>query len=244
MTLFIASLFLPYTINFDSDESIAEQASRPLNEEAANASHDDSRESRLVNHSTSKAQTMPKTPGATTNLEAIFQPHIERPFNLIAPSPRGKKSKEQKSANGVSNTSLHRSSSSKHLSDLYSPSLDNTPFWNQPASRAKSPPPSDVRYYKAQVLETATRAWSGPTKNRDRSRNTSNERKFTEDNYTIEQARRGNGGLFNVIDTVSDAGLLTDKTWVGTLGMPTDALQDHLKEIIAERLEDGHQSLT
>lgn len=130
------------------------------------------------------------------------------------------------------------------LSDLYSPSEVKSHYLNQPASRAEAAPPSDVRYYKSLVQNVLPVAsLKLPKTTRDRSRTSSKERNFTTENYTVEQARRGNGGLTNVIDTVSEAGLLQDKTWVGTLGMPTDALDEHLKATIAEHLEDDHESL-
>ncbi|ETN38358.1 trehalose-phosphatase [Cyphellophora europaea CBS 101466] len=251
MTLFVASLFLPYTINFDSNESTPEDVSR---QSTAPPSYQDARESRIVSVWTPGAAvtglpsaSIPKTPGATTNLETIFQPHVERPFNLMAPSPRGKGKQNPGANNSTSNlstVSTHRNPHLMPLSDLYSPSEVKTPYWNQPLSRAKSPPPRDIRHYKAQLQDKhSSTPWRATRTTRERSRTSSSERKFNEENFTIQNARRGNGGLFNVINTVSDAGLLSEKTWVGTLGMPTDALQDHVKSTIAERLEDDYESL-
>jgi len=78
---------------------------------------------------------------------------------------------------------------------------------------------------------------------RQRARTVSHERRFSEYSYTVEKAQIGNGGLFNAIDAVTDAGILEDKTWVGTLGCPTEALEDHLKANIAEKLENDYDSL-
>lgn len=54
----------------------------------------------------------------------------------------------------------------------------------------------------------------------------------------------GNGGLKNAVKAADESGYLKEKTWVGTLGMPTDALDDHVKSEIAEKLEDDFDSLT
>lgn len=203
MTTFIASLFLPHTINFnlDTPEDVVEVDDRHVRARGA----------------VTAVEPIPKTPGATSDLETIFRPHMER--------------------------SLTREASSMPLNGLYSPSEVRTPFWNQPTSTAAAAPPSDVRYYKARASDVFQPDQPPPLPRRKR-RVTSNEKKFTEENYTIEQAQRGNSGLFHAIDSASDAGLLPHKTWVGTLGMPTDALSDHLKSTIAERLEDDHESLT
>jgi trehalose 6-phosphate synthase complex regulatory subunit len=249
MTLFIASLFLPYTINFDSNDSTPENVTRQPTK-----NDEDPRKNNAVSlwtpgpstHGALSSTGIPKTPGATTNLETIFQPYIERPFNLSAPSPRrkGKQTPANNSTTSLPNASTIRHPHLMPLSDLYSPSEIKSPYWNQPPSRAGPPPPSDIRHFKAQVQEkAASLAWRATRTSRERSRNSSSERKFTEDNYAVRAARRGNGGLWQVIDSVSDAGLLNDKTWVGTLGMNTDALDDHLKSVIFERLEDDYESL-
>ena len=75
-------------------------------------------------------------------------------------------------------------------------------------------------------------------------RTISHERHFSQSNFTVEQALLGNGGLQNAIKAASDAGLLEEKTWVGTLGMPTESLEPHLQITIAERLEHDYESLT
>jgi trehalose 6-phosphate synthase complex regulatory subunit len=247
MTLFIASLFLPYTINFDSNDTTPENVSRQTTEV-----EDDTSKNGTISiwpgpptNGALPSAAIPKTPGATTNLETIFQPHIERPFNLNAPSPRRKgKQSTNVSTSNLSTASTARDPHVMPLSDLYSPSEVKSPYWNQPPSRAGPAPPSDVRHFKSQVQDRhASVAWRATKTTRERSRNSSNERKFTEENYTVRPARRGNGGLWQVIDTVTDAELLTDKTWVGTLGMNTDALDDHLMSVISERLEDDYESL-
>ena len=75
-------------------------------------------------------------------------------------------------------------------------------------------------------------------------RKISHERHFSQSNFTVEQAPIGNGGLRNAIKAASDAGVLKEKLWVGTLAMPTDSLEPHLQTIIAEKLEHDYESLT
>jgi trehalose-phosphatase len=78
----------------------------------------------------------------------------------------------------------------------------------------------------------------------ERIRTISHERRFSLSNFTVEQAQIGNGGLRNAIKAASDAGVLKEKTWVGTLGMPTESLEPHLQTSIAEKLEHDYESLT
>ena len=77
-----------------------------------------------------------------------------------------------------------------------------------------------------------------------RIRGLSQERSFSDAQWTVEPAALGNGGLKNAVKAAVNSGYITEKTWVGTLGMPTDALEDHTKSEIAERLEDDFDSLT
>jgi trehalose-6-phosphate synthase len=76
------------------------------------------------------------------------------------------------------------------------------------------------------------------------STTSSHDRSFSDSDWTVEPADQGNGGLRNSVKAAANSGFLTEKTWVGTLGMPTDALDDHVKSNIAEKLEDEYDSLT
>lgn len=61
--------------------------------------------------------------------------------------------------------------------------------------------------------------------------------------WVVKAAEQGNGGLKNAINAAEEAGLLPDKLWVGTLGMPTDLLKDQTRASIADILEDKFESL-
>lgn len=246
MTVFVATLFLPYTVNFDVPSK-----SRPASPELTRAQS-------TVAPATTPAVGLAvslftpgaviidspgpivQTPGATTDHERIFRPHVERPISLRLPS-------HIKLSN--SESPAIRDPRSISRADLHSPTWGKTVTWNQPPSRAKEPPPSSIlkhafppitREKAAALLQSAQIKING---RRQRARTVSHERRFSEYSYTVEKAQIGNGGLFNAIDAVTDAGLLEDKTWVGTLGCPTEALEDHLKANIAEKLENDYDSL-
>jgi len=67
---------------------------------------------------------------------------------------------------------------------------------------------------------------------------------FSKAEWTVEPAESGNGGLRNAVNAAVEARSLEEVTWVGTLGMPTDVLQDATKDSIAEKLRDEYDSLT
>jgi trehalose 6-phosphate synthase complex regulatory subunit len=127
-------------------------------------------------------------------------------------------------------------------SEPHSPEWGKALNWNQPTSRAKSPPPVSVLNHNSRV----TRAVQQQQQQRTRGKVSavSHERKFSHAGWTIEKADLGNGGLCNAVKAATDQGILKEKLWVGTLGMPTDALDDHIKSNIAEKLEDDHDTLT
>lgn len=62
--------------------------------------------------------------------------------------------------------------------------------------------------------------------------------------WTVKAAEQGNGGLQNAIYAAEEAGVLQNKMWVGTLGMPTDSLTELTRDLINETLRDEYESLT
>lgn len=243
MTIFVATLFLPYTVNFDTPASSARSASPEIPRPRSSLSHSVLKDAQSVSLFTPTAATttnitqspgpIVQTPGATTDHEKIFLPHVDRPISLTLPNL-----KQQPPAT-LRTISRH---------DLHSPSWGKTFGWNQPPSRAKSPPPSSILKHAVIAMKDRPAATAYNAHNKvgrsQRSRTVSHERRFSEYNYTVEKAVLGNGGLYNAIDAVATAGLLEEKTWVGTLGCPVDALDDHMKKNIAERLENDHDCLT
>ncbi|RMD40472.1 hypothetical protein DV735_g4674, partial [Chaetothyriales sp. CBS 134920] len=241
MTIFMVSIFLPYTVNFDTGAH-GVRASLP---ELIHPSSITERKLSLLSDNPSK---IVQTPGATTDLECIFTPPSPKPFKLCLPLAQKEEGNDQEAAETAETRVHHRHASTVSLNrdprllvrtDLHSPAWGSLSNFNQPISRAKSPPPVSVLKHNAQATSLPGQSWQ----KRARARTFSNEKHFSEDNFFIQKAQRGNGGLFNAIEAVSDSGVLVDKTWVGTLGMPTDALSDHLRETISETLEDEFQSL-
>jgi len=55
---------------------------------------------------------------------------------------------------------------------------------------------------------------------------------------------QGNGAMANAVRAASNAGNMEDIIWLGTVGFPTDALQESTKEEIHEKLETEYDSLT
>ncbi|KAL1998164.1 hypothetical protein VTN02DRAFT_6739 [Thermoascus thermophilus] len=240
MTVFIVSLFLPYTVNFHLDPPSIRSprgstpprpfAHRPppTAPAAANAA----------------LSLFGKTdPAATTNdlaSERIFSP-------VLAKAPEQNAGFPFPPSSAVDDD-LHRLTES----EAHSPAWGSTSSFVQPRvqtipspspsilkhAESSIPPQDPLREHPARNPE-ALKAQQGEAK-RGHSRSIS----FSKADWTIEPAEQGNGGLRNAVLSATDAGFLGDKTWVGTLGMPTDALNPATKAAIAERLEEEHDSLT
>ncbi|EXJ79133.1 trehalose 6-phosphate synthase [Capronia epimyces CBS 606.96] len=255
MTVFVATLFLPYTINFDVPSNSPPERPDPQRTQSTLAQKILSQPAVVDTQTVSLFTPTPgivagitqspgsliQTPGATTDHEKIFLPHVERPISLTLPR-----------TNQKSRPAVQRDPRAISRHDLHSPGWGKTFGWNQPPSRAKSPPPSSIlRHAAAEAKDKLDKAAVAVVSNLQskrgrqhrRTRTFSHEQRFSEYNYTVEKALLGNGGLFNAIDAAAEAGTLEEKTWVGTLGCPADALDDPLKENIAEKLENDYDSL-
>lgn len=241
MTIFVASLFLPYTIRFGDPESRPDSAQEDRPKTAAS-------EHRALSLFT-PLRALVQTPGATTDHERIFSPYVQRPFKLQMPATLERQPSTASIRSIKATTPGVREARSIPRVDLHSPNWGNAFAWGQPMSKAELPPPSLVTRHNAQDVKEKTAIMlmraANEYKGRARAGTSSRERRFSVDShYAVERARIGNGGLWNAIDAVSESGLLPEKTWVGTLGMPTQSLDDHLKENISETLEDDYESLT
>lgn len=60
--------------------------------------------------------------------------------------------------------------------------------------------------------------------------------------WFIEPFDQGNGGLRNAVSAALGSGVIENRTWVGTLGMPTDGLDDSMKSEIESKLRDDYDS--
>lgn len=96
---------------------------------------------------------------------------------------------------------------------------------NQPRSRANSPPAAEV-FEKGRTLTKAQELGRrGVSQPRSHARSDSHDRVFASAPWRIISADQGNGGLRNAVEAASREGNIGEYTWVGTLGMPTDALE-------------------
>jgi trehalose-6-phosphate synthase/trehalose-6-phosphatase len=63
---------------------------------------------------------------------------------------------------------------------------------------------------------------------------------FEDAPWTVELQQGGNGGLRNAIKRAHVEGRIKDKMWIGTLGMPSDALSDRKKSEIENKMLLGY----
>lgn len=113
--------------------------------------------------------------------------------------------------------------------ELDSPTTKLSQAWgtrsNQPRSRANSPPAANP-FEQGRTLQKAQELGRrGVVQPKSHARSDSHDRVFASAPWKIVNADQGNGGLRNAVDAATRDGKIADYTWVGTLGMPTDALE-------------------
>jgi len=82
------------------------------------------------------------------------------------------------------------------------------------------------------------------TRRTSRRRSSAAESSFLKNaSWFIEPYDQGNGGLKNAVAAALDAGVIENRTWVGTLGIPTDQLSEQTRAEIDVKLRDDHDSL-
>jgi trehalose-phosphatase len=116
---------------------------------------------------------------------------------------------------------------------------------NQPKSRANSPPPAAISEHTRTLQKARELGRQGVNQPRPLNRSESHDRVFASAGWKVVDADQGNGGLRNAARAAARDGNLGDYTWVGTLGMPTDALEGtQQKEDIEDVLANEHDMLT
>lgn len=221
MTTFIVSLFHPYTVGFDVAQKEADAPMRSLSRPAI--TNGDSQKISLLNRA--YGQVTPPLSPCSTQEDQLFRlkdmnnsrESIPNLNDLTAMTP----------------------------SEPHSPEWGKTFNWNQPTSRAMSPPPVSVLNHGKGKERTSSQVRRALLKQRAREKMLamSHDTSFSHAGWTVKKADLGNGGLSNAVKAAVDQGMLKEKLWVGTLGMPTDALDEHTKSSIAEKLEDDHDTL-
>ena len=96
---------------------------------------------------------------------------------------------------------------------------------NQPQSRANSPPPQDLSEHGRIMQKARELGRQGVHQPKPLVRSDSHDRVFASSPWKVVNAEQGNGGLRNAAEAAARDGKLGEYTWVGTLGMPTDALE-------------------
>jgi trehalose 6-phosphate synthase/phosphatase len=132
--------------------------------------------------------------------------------------------------------------------DFESP-VDKSSGWggraNQPRSRANSPPPAAIAEHGRTLQKARELGRQGVIQPKPLTRSESHDRVFASANWKVVDADQGNGGLRNAADAAAREGKTGDITWVGTLGMPTDAIEGtQQKQDIEDTLATEHDMLT
>ncbi|KAL1966642.1 hypothetical protein VTN77DRAFT_4053 [Rasamsonia byssochlamydoides] len=220
MTLYVVSLFLPYTIDF---EAAGFRHSRYAPDGTRIPLHDkiEGRLADLRRHSRLKSLSM--TPGATTDHEKIFKPFYASQSGAGEPHE-------------------------PHPNEVRLESWGLSRKFNQPRSKAVVPPDSSILSRQDANVEAPNEPFirnvDGQESESDSEEAGSPRVLLSDVDWVVKAAEQGNGGLRNAINAAVKAGILQDKVWVGTLGMPTDSLREHTRNSIAQRLQDEFESLT
>ncbi|KAI0442259.1 family 20 glycosyltransferase [Xylaria telfairii] len=213
MTVFLASLFLPKTIYFtlpDASFKSSRKAHRPSNHGAPKRILPlNTRPSLFTPH---PANTPPLTP--TENEAAIDDSLFIDGDGLPVPALQ-----DEEFRGPV---------------DKQSPSWGGRTF--QPKSRANSTPPASILEHGQTSQKSKELGQQGVFQPRT-SRSDSHDKVFANATWRIVNTDQGNGGLRNAADAAARDVYDGELTWVGTLGMPTDALEGtQQKEDIRDRL--------
>ncbi|OQE46983.1 hypothetical protein PENCOP_c001G04502 [Penicillium coprophilum] len=224
MTVFIASLFLPYTIDFQVTEPRHGQngfVSSHANVDGPGSiiGHlpDTCYQNRLLG-------CLPLTPGATTEDEKVFKGYTWRLTDEIP----------------IANDRLWHGPSEPRAIPW-----GHSRRFNQPKSKAIDPPTPSI--LSSQCPKQGSRRDLSLDGSQDRwgmEYHSSTRVSLSNADWVVKAAEQGHGGLQNAIHAAEKLSLLNDKMWVGTLGMPTDSLTDPTRTEIGETLQDVYDSLT
>jgi len=232
MTVFVVSLFLPNTINFDLPTSSSSRITGRRN----------SRPPQTRKHTT--------RPSLDVRKQSLFAPK-EKEKDLTPPATPVTDVEENDFFTLHENTPPTKQEDTSAIRSILAPSDPHSPAWGigkiftQPRSRANSPPPADILRHNKLVEKAAALGRAGIRQPQLGGRSDSHDRVFAHADWTVEPADQGNGGLRNAVHAAERNGELHDKIWVGTLGFATDALEGtQRKEDIEDRLATEYDSLT
>lgn len=224
--------FLPYTIHFADLPSPSRPDSPPpanprtLTEVGRGTSANDVRVAQ-------QAPSLLSRPTATPPMTPAAKEHEEF-FSQVQPGPAAHFPR-------LEPRTLVRS-------DSHVPEGGMAQYFNQPRDIMRTAPPDTIlEYAKAQERAQAMKSSMGRKVSPGRSRNLTKEngsdpRWATE--WNVVPALQGNGGLSNAVRAAVDSGALSQVFSVGTIGFPTDVLDENKKDDIREKLETDHEALT
>ncbi|KAJ5676237.1 alpha-alpha-trehalose phosphate synthase subunit [Penicillium macrosclerotiorum] len=219
-TVFIASLFLPYTIDFKK----ANQKSSRRKYSPSHGAVDGSGAGPIVGRlPRPRSCSLTLTPGATTEDEKVFKGYASQAAGEIpiADNPNGPGPSEPRAV-----------------------PWGRSRKFNQPWSKASAHPEPSIlsRPSSQQGLKDSSKAGARNRLVSDQLGSPS--AMLSAVDWTVKAAEQGHGGLQNAIHAAEEAGVLHNKVWVGTLGMPTDSLTEQTRDVIDETLMDDYESLT
>ncbi|KAF1987772.1 glycosyltransferase family 20 protein [Aulographum hederae CBS 113979] len=229
---FVVGLFLPYTVDFHENATPRRGSTPPAptaNVYERKDSTIDAKPTRLQVERTASLfnqPTPPRTPSVSGDNGEFFAQNMSAATHFFrAHDPR----------------SLVRSDS--HVPEWGSA----LPFFNQPRSRAGAPPPDNILDYvrnneMEKQREARRKSKSPHGKRMSKSRSTTRDPWGTE--WTVEPAVQGNGAMANAVRAATNAGSMNDIIWLGTVGFPTDALDEDVRAEIHEKLETEFDALT
>ncbi|KAI6246167.1 putative alpha,alpha-trehalose-phosphate synthase [UDP-forming] subunit [Erysiphe necator] len=226
MTVFVVTLFLPETIHFNlpSHSQHENQKTSPTPKASLEIS-------KSRNSSLSQSSLFTKDEELTPPRSPNFQGNDD--YSFFAQKPNFKSQSNLKSLRFSPNDLPFRTWGSRKT-------------LNQPLSRASSPPSANIlKHYKPVWAQKSPLEDSIPQVSPDLGRHDSRDRIFVDAEWTVVPADQGNGGLRNAVQAAERAGKVSDKTWVGTLGMPTDAFEGtQQKQEIEDKLAMEYDSIT
>lgn len=224
MTVFIASIFLPYTIDF---KATALQHARRRSTPSSTTSEECAPAVDRIDEGSRRGHLRQNSPSITSGTEhdTIFKPYASQSAAELplADDPKGPRPNDPRLI-----------------------SWGHSRKFNQPRAKAAFlPDPSIVRRLDEEVETDSQLFLDGALDKPDSEEEQESPRALLSDvDWVVKAAEQGNGGLRNGIHAAVEAGLLKDRVWVGTVGMPTDSLKEETRASIAETMEDQWESLT
>ncbi|KAK9456955.1 glycosyltransferase family 20-domain-containing protein [Dipodascopsis uninucleata] len=163
--------------------------------------------------------------------------------NTASPSNIGTAFRDGSEPLSGSPDSMLSSTSQSRLSGGNRPPLTMV---THPRSRANSPPPAkslvDERRQSIPNVPSLRMAPKRP-KNINVVSPSEAASVFSRAPWTVVKFSKGNGGLRNAIARAQAEGTVQDVKWIGTLGMPTDALELSTKAVIENILKKDHNNI-